>query len=145
MKYCPECGTEYRDDAVRCSDDDAALVTADQLPKGAPPAPGERDTRSFVRIGTAEDPLSADQLVAALFQARISAFARPRRGGSVDGLTTGSSSAWWEIVAPEELAVKAKEIVDREREAMDASSEEAARAAEEEEAESERSGTKETP
>jgi hypothetical protein len=101
------------------------------------PLPGERDTRRFVRVSTAEDPLSAEQFVAALSQAQIPSFARPRRAGSVDGLTSAVAGPWWEIVAPEEQASKAQELIEAERRRIEASADEAARAAEEEEAEME--------
>jgi len=138
MKTCPQCGAEYRDDIVQCADDGAALVVSVAPTAASPVAgPSQRDTRRFVRIGTAEDPLSADQLVAALGEAKITGFARPRSGGSVDGLTSASAGPWWEIVAPEESEAQAREILERERAAIEASAEEAARAAEEEEAEDE--------
>ena len=135
MKYCPECGSEYKDDAQRCADDDVELITTEEMRKRGLPLPGERDTRRFVRVSTAEDPLSAEQFVAALSQAQIPSFARPRRAGSVDGLTSGVSGPWWEIVAPEEQAARAQQLIDAERERIESSAEEAGRAAEEEEAE----------
>jgi hypothetical protein len=134
MKYCPECGSEFRDDVQRCVDDEVELISAEEMRKRGLPLPGERDTRRFVRISTAEDPMSAEQFVAALTEAQIPSFARPRRAGAVDALTTATSGPWWEIVAPEEQAARAKELIDRERARIDASAEDNARAAEEEEA-----------
>jgi hypothetical protein len=143
MMYCPECGSEYKDDAKRCADDDAELISAEKMRQRGLPLPGERDTRRFVRVSTAEDPLSAEQFVAALSQAQIPSFARPRRAGSVDGLTSAVTGPWWEIVAPEEQASKAQELIEVERKRIEASADEAARAAEEEEAEMEAQAGKE--
>jgi hypothetical protein len=137
MKYCPECGSEYKDDAKRCADDDVELISPEEMHKRGLPLSGERDTRRFVRVSTAEDPLSAEQFVAALSQAQIPSFARPRRAGSVDGLTSAVAGPWWEIVAPEEQARKAQELIEAERKRIEASADEAGRAAEEEEAEME--------
>src|SRR5579871_6863156 len=106
MKYCPQCGSEYRDEVARCADDDVDLVGAAEMKSRGLALPGERDTRRFTRVGTAEDPLSAERYVAALTEAKIPAFARPRRAGSVDGLTSAISGPWWEIVAADTDAAR---------------------------------------
>lgn len=142
MKYCPQCGSEFRDGVERCEDDEVELVSAEEMRERGLPLPGERDTRRFVRLDSAEDPLTAEQLVAALTEAKIPAFARPRRAGSVDGLTTASSGPWWEIVIPEQHMERAREVVAKQRAQIEASADEAGRAAEEEEAELERQGVK---
>ena len=136
MKYCPACGSEYRNDIASCADcaGAPALVSPHQMRERGLPLPGDRDTRKFVSVITAEDPLSAEQYVAALEEEKITAFARPRRAGLVDPLTT-ASGPWWEIVVPEEQGPRAVEIVQAEEARIEAGAEEAGRAAEEEEAE----------
>lgn len=136
MKYCPECGSEYRNEIVACADcaGAPALVSSAQMRERGLPLPGDRDTRKFVAVITAEDPLSAEQYVAALEEEKITAFARPRRAGVVDPLTTAASGPWWEIVVPEEQAPRAAEIVEAEEARIEAGAEEAGKAAEEEEA-----------
>jgi hypothetical protein len=146
MKYCTNCGSEYQDGVVKCVDCPGAELVAAPPPRasGLPPTgerSGEMDTRRFTRAGTAEDPLTAEQLATAVRGAGIPVFSRQRMGGTVDRITGGSSAPWWEILVPEESAQKALEIIERERSALHDDEDEAARAAEEEEAEGERSAS----
>ncbi len=137
MKYCLQCGSEYEESVKECSDcGGAEFGGTDELKSRGIPLPGERDTRKFVRAGTTEDPLSSEQLVRVLEELEIPVFARPRRGGTVDSLTSGASP-WWEILVPEEHVVRASEVIAQERARMESGAEDAARAAEEEEAETE--------
>jgi len=124
MKYCKECGSEYEDKVTECSECGSELVM-----KGR-----EQDTRKFVRAGTAEDPLTADDYVRLLDGERIPVFSRPRRGSPVDPLTSGSVSPWWEIMVPEEYAERASVLLEKERVRRKATADEAASAAEEESA-----------
>ena len=134
MKYCLQCGSEYLESAKECSDcGGTEFGGPDELKRRGIPLPGERDTRRFVRAGTAEDPLSSEQLVRVLEELDIPVFARPRRGGTVDSLTSGASP-WWEILVPEESAAQAVEVIAQERARMESGADEATRAAEEEEA-----------
>jgi hypothetical protein len=95
------------------------------------------DHRTFVRAGTVEDPLTAEALARALQASGISVFARPGRGGAVDVLTTGNLLGWWELLVPEEELPRAVQLLAYERSRFEGSAEEAVRAAEEEELESE--------
>lgn len=138
MKYCIECGSEYQDNATECSDcPGSQLVDAEGMRQRGLPLPHERDTREFIRVGTAEDPLTAEDYVRMLESERIPVFSRPRRAGTVDALTTGNVLPWWEILVPEEHAARATELIGREKANLQATEEEAARAAEEEELETE--------
>lgn len=133
MRYCPSCGSEYQDEKVECVDcPGTALVTADEMRRRGLPLPHEMDTRRFVRAGVAEDPLSADALGAAVEEAKIPVFVRPRRTGSVDILVTSASHPWWEILVPEEHLAAATELVAKEKARIDAGAAEAERAADEE-------------
>ena len=133
MRYCPECASEYNDDVKTCADcpPGTALITADEMKTRGIPLPGEADTRKFVVAGTAEDPLTSEQLVGLLDQQGIPVFARPRRSGTVDTIT-GGSQPWWEILVPEETVARATDIITKEKARLDATADEAARAAEEE-------------
>jgi len=138
MKYCVECGSEYQDGMTECADcPGSQLVDADGMRQRGLPLPHERDTREFIRVATAEDPLTAEQFVRLLESQNIPVFSRPRRAGTVDVLTTGNPMPWWEILVPEEHTQRASELLTREKASLDASSDEAARAAEEEELEGE--------
>jgi hypothetical protein len=146
MKYCVECGSEYQDHVTECADcPGSQLVDAAGMRQRGLPLPHERDTREFIRVGTAEDPLTAEDYVRLLEAEQIPVFSRPRRGGTVDVLTTGNPHPWWEILVPEEHVAKATELLAREKALLDATAEEAAQAAEEEERETEAASTPGTP
>jgi len=137
MKYCAECGSEYQDQVTECADcPGSQLVDAETMRQQKLKAQ-ERDTREFFRVGTAEDPLTAEDFVRLLEAEHIPVFSRPRRGGTVDVLTTGNPHPWWEILVPEEHVAKATELLAQEKARLDATSDEAAKAAEEEELETE--------
>jgi hypothetical protein len=138
MKYCVECGSEYQDGATECVDcRGAKLVDAQTMRATGRANPGERDTRTFVRAGTAEDPLSAERYVEVLEAAGLDPLVRSRRAGSVDSLTTGIVLPWWELLVPEPQLARAVDLLREERSRFEATAEEAARAAEEEEREGE--------
>lgn len=139
MRYCGSCGEEYQDAVTECADcGGKELLTADEMRARGRIIHGETDTRRFVRAGTVEDPLSAEQCTSALEAAGISVFARARRAGSVDTLTSGSTLPWWEVLVPEEHLAKAQGILKDTLATIEANSADAARAAEEEEAEGEK-------
>ncbi len=138
MKYCTVCGSEYQDSVTRCADDgNTELVSAEEMRARGVPTVEERDTRRFVRVGTAEDPLTAERFTAVLSERKIPVFARPRRSGTVDIVTSGAVHPWWELMVPEEFVEQATSLLEEARAELEASSDEAARAAEEEERETE--------
>jgi hypothetical protein len=138
MKYCISCGSEYEDSVTECSDCPGnGLVDATVMRQRGLPLPGERDQRTFVRAGTAEDPLTAEDYVQVLEEARIPVIAHAHRGGTVDALTTGIVQDWWEILVPQEHLSQAVSLLAREQASLAASEDEAILAAEEEERETE--------
>jgi hypothetical protein len=138
MKYCSQCGAEYQDAVSECADcRSATLVSAEEMRRRGLPLPGERDTRTFVRAGSAEDPLSAERFGQVLEEARIPVFTRPGRSSAVDALTSGVALPWWDLLVPEEHAARAAELLALERTRVEAGADEAARAAEDEEREGE--------
>lgn len=146
MKYCVECGSEYQDHVTECADcPGSQLVDAAEMRRRGLPLPHERDTREFVRVGTAEDPLTSEEFVRVLETEHIPVFSRPRRGGTVDVLTTGVPHPWWEILVPDEHAARATELLAQAKAKLDSTAAEAAQAAEEEERETERPGAPSTP
>lgn len=133
MKYCTECGSEYEDGVTACADDgNPELVSAEEMRRRGIPLAAARDTRNFVRIGTAEDPLSSERFTAVLEQEGIPVITRARRGGTVDNITGGSFAPWWEFLVPEEHAERAQRILSDAKQESEAGAEEAARAAEDE-------------
>jgi hypothetical protein len=146
MKYCVECGSEYQATVTECADcPGSLLVDAEGMRQRGLPLPHERDTREFLRVGTAEDPLTAEQLVRMLEAENIPVFSRPRRAGTVDVLTTGNPMPWWEILVPEEHTQRAAELIAQQKAQQEANSDEASRAAEEEELESESASAPASP
>lgn len=143
MRYCATCGTEYQDAVNECSDcGPGEMLSAAQMKERGKLLPGEVDTRRFVRAGTVEDPLTAEQVSRTLDEAGIAVFARARRASSVDTLTEGSTLPWWEILVPEELVGKAELLIRDAVAAIEANAPEAQRAAEEEELEGEAAAKK---
>ena len=138
MKYCMQCGSEYQDGVKECADcPGSELVDAEAMSQRHIPLSSESDTRKFVRAITADDPLTAEDYVRVLEAERIPVFIRPRRGGAVDVLTTGTLEPWWEIMVGEEHLQRALPLLVQEKARLDSTSDEAARAAEEEELETE--------
>jgi hypothetical protein len=135
MKYCEGCGSEYRDDVTRCSDCGAELVSAEEMHRRGKLLPHEQDKRKFVRVGTAEDPLTSEHLTGVIQAAHIPVLSRSH--GSVMDSITSPSGPWWEILVPEEFAARATSLIERERGRMSEAAEDAAKAAEEEEQETE--------
>lgn len=131
MKYCTECGSEYQDAIAACADDgNTELVSIEEMRKRGLPTVEERDTRKFVRAGTADDPLSAERFSQVLEEQRIPVFARPRRTGTVDGLTGATVQPWWELLVPEDHLDRATALLLETRREMEADAEENAKAAE---------------
>jgi hypothetical protein len=141
MRYCPQCGSEYRDHVRECADcRGRELLTAEEMHRRGMLLPNEEDRRTFVRADTADNPLTAEQLAAVLEQAQIPVMSQPHLG-AVDTLTS-PSGPWWEILVPEECLEQAEALLQQERTRMAANAEEAALAAEEEEAETEQPSRK---
>jgi len=142
MKYCVQCGSEYRDDIKQCADcGSTELVHAEELGRRGKRPAARVDQRNFVVAGTAEDPLSAERESQLLQQAGIPSFVRAQHAGTIDNLTS-PLAPWWEILTPEESAARAAELIRQDRAQLEANAEEATRAAEEEEAEQERASGK---
>jgi DnaJ-class molecular chaperone len=138
MKYCLQCGSEYQDGVKECTDcPGSALVDAEVMRQRHVAVGHEADTRKFVRAAIAEDPLTAEDFVALLEKEQMPVFARPRRTGTVDVLTTGALEPWWEIMVGEEHLAHATQLLAQEKLRLDETSAEAALAAEEEELETE--------
>lgn len=115
MKYCVQCGSEYVDTVTECADCGASeFGSAEELKKRGIPNPQERDTRKFVSAGQTEDPFTVERIEEALQEAGIPLFARPRRAGSIDNITTPLPQPWWELLVPEEHLGRAAVIVARE-------------------------------
>ncbi len=134
MRYCSRCGAESRDDASACVRCGGTHFEGAQ--KQAKFSPREQDHRKFVRVGSAEDPLTSEHLIGVIQAAHIPVLSQSH--GSVMDPITSPSGPWWEIMVPEEFAARATELIEREKSRMAAAADDAARAAEEEEAETEK-------
>lgn len=134
MRYCSQCGAECADDDTSCPRcGNSELAGSEHHRRGA--SPEAEDRRTFVRVGSAEDPLTSEHLAAVVRSAHIPVLCRSHLG-VMDTITT-ASGPWWEILVPEEYVEKASGLIERERARMAAAADDAAQAAEEEEAQSE--------
>ena len=138
MRYCPTCLEEYEDGVAACAECKDALVTEEELAQRPGfRRVGEEDPRDFVTVGAAEDPFEADAFTAAIDEVGIPVMARMRHAGSVDSITESTNRSWWEILVPTDQRAKAAEVMAKRKEELDASAEDAGKAAEEEERQSE--------
>lgn len=132
MKYCADCGSEYQREVETCVDCGTAhWLTAEEHRVGAA-VHGETADSRLVEIGTAEDPLTAQQLVGALEAENIPVYSRPRRFGTVGPLTSGVNHPWWELLVPQSDQSRAMRVLEIARSQLEATREEAIQAAEEE-------------
>lgn len=130
MKYCTSCGAEYRDEATRCADCDHGELSSTPLHQASVtriPVTTER----YVRAGTAEEPLMAERYEALLQQSGIPVLKRGDDTGAMSSATRGTHG-WWELLVPETHLARAVKLLEEERERLEASAEDNARAAEEE-------------
>ena len=137
MKYCTECGSEYEDGVTACADDgNTEFASAEEMRRRGRPIIEGRDTRHFVVADTAEDPLTSERFTAILEAEGVPVIARARHTGTVDTITGGSISPWWEFLVPEDQLERARRILAEAKRELEADAEEAGRAAEEEAAQS---------
>ena len=94
------------------------------------------DNRRFVRIAQVEDPLTLDAYLHVLETAGIAVLSLDDEG-MVGGITDGFGGRLYEVQVPEELAAKASKLLAEEQARLEAGAEEAGKAAEREEAETE--------
>src|SRR5450631_314079 len=94
------------------------------------------DKRRFTRIAQVEDPLTLDAYLQVLETAGIPVLSLDDEG-MVGGITDGFSGRLYEVQVPEKFAAKATKLLTEEQARLDAGAEEAGKAAEREEAETE--------
>lgn len=94
------------------------------------------DNRRFTRIAQVEDPLTLDAYLRVLEAAGIPVLSLDDEG-MVGSLTDGFGGRLFEVQVPEELAAKATKLLTEEQARLEAGAEEAGKAAEREEAETE--------
>lgn len=138
MKICPQCQGEFTDAAALCDACQVGLVSAQQAaasrPAGKAPIPGGP---GFALALSCDDPFDAEAYVSALRDAGLPVFSRDRRRSAVDLLVTPGGASFWEILVPSDQLGRAQAVIDARRGELEAEQEGNARAAEEEEAETE--------
>src|SRR5271154_5056128 len=95
------------------------------------------DNRRFVRIAQVEDPLTLDAYRQVLKTAGIPVLSLDDEG-MMGGLTDGFGGRLYEVQVPEEFAAKATKLLTEEQARLDEGAEDAGKAAEREEAETEK-------
>jgi hypothetical protein len=99
---------------------------------------GNPESERFVQVAQAEDPFTADALEAALKAAGMAVLRTDHPGTvGVEALGSGWALPWFELSVLEDNVARAHEVVDAERRRLVEEAPEAARAAEDEERESE--------
>ena len=105
---------------------------------GASPMEGNPESERFVQVAQAEDPFTADAREAALKAAGMAVLRSDHPGTvGVEALGSGWALPWFELSVLEDNVARAHEVVDAERRRLVEEAPEAARAAEDEERESE--------
>jgi alkylated DNA nucleotide flippase Atl1 len=140
MKYCPICLEEYEDTATSCAECHGERLLSEQEVSSRPELRRVRqdeDIQSFVLASTAEDLFEADAFTAAVHEAGIPVLARMRRSSAMEALTESTQRPWWDIMVPEPKREEAARIMEECRQQMADSEDEAVKAAEEEELETE--------
>ena len=95
------------------------------------------DKRRFTRIAQVSDPMTLDAYLFVLKEAHIPVLSLDDEG-MVGGITDGFGGRLFEVQVPEEFAAKATQLLTEEQGRLDAGAEDAGKAAEREEAETER-------
>lgn len=133
MKYCAQCRSEYVEDVKECADCGSTEFLGLEALRERGLAPlHELDKRRFVKAGSVEDPLTSERVVAALTEAKVPVISREAHASSVDLLTSGTLSSWWEILVPEEHLAKAGELLEEIRKRSESETQQNIEAAEEE-------------
>jgi len=114
MKYCPECETEYRDEAETCADCDVPLISGQEL---ALRKTREEERRAaltreeFVPVKVADNAFEADRVREALEQEGIPVLVRTFQDTAYDGIYV-AQKGWGYVEVPESQKARAERIVE---------------------------------
>lgn len=109
MRYCPKCGSEYIDSAVRCADCDAALID-EQVWQALLEKRAAEDREEFVNLCTAQDRFEADVISDLLKKEHIPVLVRQYGDTSFDGIFI-PQKGWAALCVPRDSLVRAERIV----------------------------------
>lgn len=138
MRYCPRCDAEFRDAVTSCTDDGTALLDraaydAELARQGRRPL----DVRRLATVATFADRFQAEEIAEELVDDGFHAALVTTKAPTVGPLTDPAPTEW-SIVVPEVELERATVLVAEWRDALDASTGEAEKAAEAEEAATEK-------
>lgn len=112
MRYCPQCGAEYRDEIEICYDCEERLISAGEFQKNKDEEKKFReDTKSLVKVFTLKNQFEADIIKSELEKEKITVLIRSFRDTAYNGIYM-PQKGWGEVRVPVKDKEKAKEIID---------------------------------
>ncbi|MEW6615265.1 MAG: DUF2007 domain-containing protein [Thermodesulfobacteriota bacterium] len=112
MKYCPDCGSEYFDEADMCSDCNIRLAGENEYLKRKDAEDAElKKLYKLSRVCVLENRFEADVISDALEKEGITFIVREFRDTAYNGLFT-PQLGWGEVMVFDEETKKAEEIID---------------------------------
>ena len=112
MKYCIQCGAEYKDEVNVCSDCNEPLVTPQEFQrKRDEEKQFQEETKYLVKVFTLKDRFEADVIKSELEKEGIPVLIRSFSDTAYNGIYI-PQKGWGEVRVPESKQERAREIID---------------------------------
>jgi Putative prokaryotic signal transducing protein len=113
--FCPQCGVQYREGVVECSDCHVPLTDGPHEPETFTGSFGDEDTQAdegafnvLIRTGF-EDPIAISLAKSLLLEAGIPFFAMDQNPAARQ--ESGNILGWWDVRVPRDRESDAREIL----------------------------------
>lgn len=113
MKYCPQCGAEYREEIAHCADCEVALVSGEAYAREVRRQEEARERlarEEFVTVKVAENPFEAERLKNALEQEGIAVLVRTFHDTAYNGIYE-AQKGYGNVEVPESERERAEKVV----------------------------------